>query len=91
MADDAGRPAPEELILFEKDAETKIATITVNRPDRLNAITVAARHRFSDLVHRANVDDQVKVLIAQPGEELRAKVEAAVRRCPRQALTLVNG
>jgi ferredoxin len=36
-------------------------------------------------------DDQVKVLIAQPGEELRAKVEAAVRRCPRQALTLVNG
>jgi len=36
-------------------------------------------------------DDQVEILIQQPGEELRAKVEAAVRRCPRQALALLNG
>jgi ferredoxin len=35
-------------------------------------------------------DDQVRVLVDQPGEALRAKVEAAVRRCPRQALTLVE-
>jgi enoyl-CoA hydratase/carnithine racemase len=63
VADDAERPAPEELILYEKDPETRIATITVNRPDRLNAITTPARHRFSDLVHRANVDDEVKVLV----------------------------
>jgi len=35
-------------------------------------------------------DDQVKVLIECPGPDLRAKVEAAVRRCPRQALSLTD-
>ena len=35
-------------------------------------------------------DDQVKVLVERPGEALRAKVEAAVRRCPRQALAVVD-
>jgi ferredoxin len=35
-------------------------------------------------------DDQARLLIERPGEELRAKVEEAVRRCPRQALKLVD-
>lgn len=35
-------------------------------------------------------DDRAHLLIAEPGEDLRAKVEAAVRRCPRQALALEN-
>jgi ferredoxin len=35
-------------------------------------------------------DDQVEVLVERPGEALHAKVEAAVRRCPRQALALVD-
>ena len=35
-------------------------------------------------------DDLARVLIERPGEELRAKVEEAVRRCPRQALKLVE-
>ena len=63
MADNVKRPSAEEIILYEKDPKTKIATITVNRPDKHNAMTIAARHRFSDLVHRANVDDDVKVLV----------------------------
>jgi enoyl-CoA hydratase/carnithine racemase len=63
MADDATRPPPEEIVLYEKDPATKIATITLNRPDQLNAPTIAARHRFADLVLRANVDDDVKVLV----------------------------
>jgi len=33
-------------------------------------------------------DDRARLLIANPGEDLRAKVEAAVRRCPRQALAI---
>ena len=33
-------------------------------------------------------DDQVRLLVEQPPEDLRAKVETAVRRCPRQALKL---
>jgi enoyl-CoA hydratase/carnithine racemase len=59
----APRPSAEEIVLYEKDPATKIATITIDRPDKHNAITIAARHRFSDLVHRANVDDEVKVLV----------------------------
>lgn len=60
---DAGRPSAEEIMRFEKDPATKIATITINRPDKHNAITIAARHRFADLIHRCNVDDDVKVLV----------------------------
>jgi len=33
-------------------------------------------------------DDQVRILVEQPDEALRAKVDRAVRRCPRNALTL---
>lgn len=63
MTDSIERPAAEEIVLYDKNIATKIATITINRPDKHNAITTAARHRFSDLVHRSNVDDDVKVLI----------------------------
>jgi ferredoxin len=35
-------------------------------------------------------DDRAHLLIEHPGEELRAKVEEAVRRCPRQAISIVN-
>jgi len=66
---DTGRPAPEDIVLYEKDPGTKIATITLNRPDALNAPTIAARHRFADLVLRANVDDDVKVLIIRGAGE----------------------
>jgi enoyl-CoA hydratase/carnithine racemase len=59
----AKRPAAEEVVLYEKDPATKIATITLNRPDHLNAPTVAARQRYAQLIHRANVDDEVKVLV----------------------------
>ena len=71
MAAGSERPAPEEIVLYEKDPSTKIATITLNRPDRLNGPTAAARHRYADLVHRANVDDEVKVLVIRgAGEHL---------------------
>ncbi|CAN7598734.1 enoyl-CoA hydratase/isomerase family protein [Phenylobacterium sp. LjRoot219] len=65
MADAAKQPSAEEIVLYEKDPKAKIATITLNRPDQLNAPTIAARQRFADLVHRANVDDDVKVLIVR--------------------------
>jgi ferredoxin len=35
-------------------------------------------------------DDQVRVLVAQPPADLESQVEAAVRRCPRQAIALVR-
>jgi enoyl-CoA hydratase/carnithine racemase len=57
------RPSPEEIILYDKDPTTKIATITFNRPEFLNAPTTAARLRYADLLHGANVDDDVRVVV----------------------------
>ena len=62
---DVHTPPAEEIVLYEKDPKTKIATITLARPDRLNAPTVDARLRYADLLHRANIDDDVKVLIVR--------------------------
>jgi enoyl-CoA hydratase len=59
----AKMPPPEEVVLYEKDPKTKIATITFNRPSDLNAVGYQARLRYSKLIHRANVDDDVKVLV----------------------------
>src|SRR4051812_5189695 len=65
------RPPPEEIVLYDKDPETKIATITFNRPDHLNAPTSAARLRYADLLRGATVDDDVKVVIIRGvGEDL---------------------
>jgi enoyl-CoA hydratase/carnithine racemase len=60
---DSERPSAEEIILYEKDPKTKIATMTLNRPEYLNAPTAAARLRYADLLHAANIDDDVKVLV----------------------------
>jgi enoyl-CoA hydratase len=57
------RPTPEEMVRYDKDPRSRIATITLDRPDDLNAMTIGAAHRFADLVDQANVDDQVKVLV----------------------------
>jgi len=65
------RPAPEEIVLYDKDPATKIATITFNRPDHLNAPTSAARLRYADLLRGATVDDDVKVVVIRGvGEDL---------------------
>ncbi len=60
---DADVPPPEEIIRYEKDVETRIATITIDRPDRLNAPTIGARKRYGDLIFKASLDDDVKVLV----------------------------
>src|SRR5215475_6445338 len=57
------RPSAEEIILYAKDPKTKIATITFNRPEFLNAPTAAARLRYADLLRGATVDDDVKVVV----------------------------
>ncbi len=35
-------------------------------------------------------DDRAHLRVQNPGEDLRAKIEAAVRRCPRQALAIAD-
>ncbi len=39
-------------------------------------------------VFKVDEEDNLHILQESPSEELRAKVEAAVRLCPRQALSL---
>jgi enoyl-CoA hydratase len=59
------QPDPEDVLLYDKDPSTKIATITFNRPEQLNAPTIAMRLRYAQLLHVANVDDDVKVLVVR--------------------------
>ena len=39
-------------------------------------------------VFKVDDDDNLHILVENPGEDLRKKVEEAVRLCPRQALQL---
>ena len=41
-------------------------------------------------VFRVGEDDQVVLLMERPPESLRARVEQAVRLCPRQALRILE-
>jgi enoyl-CoA hydratase len=57
------RKEAEKHVLYEKDKATKIATITFNRLDKHNTATIGMRARFGELVFKANIDDDVKVLV----------------------------
>ena len=54
-----------EFIEYRKDRKTRIAYLTLNRPDHYNATTVGMRLLYGDLIHRANIDDDVKVLVVR--------------------------
>jgi enoyl-CoA hydratase len=60
---DPSFPPPEEIIRYSKDPATRIATITIDRPDQLNVPTIGARRRYADLIFKASIDDDVKVLV----------------------------
>jgi enoyl-CoA hydratase len=60
-------------IKYEKDKENKIAYLTFNRPESLNATTVGMRQLYADYVFKSNVDDDVKVLVIRgEGDHLGA-------------------
>jgi len=63
MAGKEERPSAEDIVLYDKDPDTKIATITLDRADELNAMTIDAQHRYADLIRHASIDDDVKVLV----------------------------
>ncbi|GAA0303995.1 enoyl-CoA hydratase/isomerase family protein [Sphingomonas oligophenolica] len=52
-----------QFVRYEKDKATKIATITFDRPEKANTTTIGMRLLFGELVHKANIDDDVKVLV----------------------------
>lgn len=53
----------EQHVLYEKDPTTKIATITFDRLSKHNTATIGMRARFAELVFKANIDNDVKVLV----------------------------
>jgi enoyl-CoA hydratase len=50
-----------ETLLYE--VQDRIARITLNRPDRLNAINAHTGHELRDAVAQANADDAVHVIV----------------------------
>ena len=50
-----------ETILYE--VSENILTITLNRPDKLNAFTIAMLNELLDAFDRADADDEVLSLI----------------------------
>jgi len=67
----------ESEILVEKDTETKIATITFNRPEKYNALGTAGWKRVSSLMPKLEADDDVKlVIIRGNGEHLGSGFDA---------------
>ncbi len=53
----------EQYIRFEKDRENRIATITFDRPEAQNATSLGMRQVYADIIHKCNVDDDVKVVV----------------------------
>jgi len=50
-----------ETILY--DVDQYVATVTLNRPDRLNAITSQLEHELLDAMQTADVSDDVRVVV----------------------------
>lgn len=52
-----------KYIRYDKDKANKIAYLTIDRPDAVNAMGTGMRLVYADLVFKANIDDDVKVLV----------------------------
>ncbi len=51
----------EDPVLYEVDGH--VATITLNRPDRMNAISVQMLQRLAEVLEQADLDEQVRVVL----------------------------
>jgi enoyl-CoA hydratase/carnithine racemase len=58
---ESGNAGQNDLVLW--DVSERIATITLNRPDRNNAFTTDMEHQYFDLLERAANDPEVRVII----------------------------
>ena len=71
MSAEEHREGARAHVRYEKDVERKIATLTFDRPERGNATTIGMRMLYADYLHRANIDDEVKVLVIRgEGQDL---------------------
>ena len=58
-----GEREKEEIIKYEKKG--KVCEITLNRPERINAICIGFPERLKELVERANKDDEIHVIVVK--------------------------
>ncbi|MBI4338713.1 MAG: enoyl-CoA hydratase/isomerase family protein [Chloroflexi bacterium] len=54
---------PYESVILEKNPETHIARLTLNRPERLNAINRQMGMELADAVENVALDDDMRVLV----------------------------
>ena len=87
--------APQQ-VLFEKSADG-IARITLNRPEKHNAMTVPMRARLMELIHRCEEDESVKVIVIAgngksfcSGNEINEDWGQRVPGQKRMSLTMAN-
>ena len=85
-----------EQVLFEKSA-SGIARITLNRPEKHNAMTVPMRARIMNLVHQCEEDDEIRVIVLSgngnsffSGTEINEDWGQRVPGQKRMSLTMAN-
>src|SRR6201990_3734593 len=54
---------PEDVVLYETDEKVRI--ITLNRPDKLNAISAELQRKLTDAFARADADAETSVVLLQ--------------------------
>jgi enoyl-CoA hydratase/carnithine racemase len=54
--------APDQ-VRYEVDRDARVAYVTLNRPEKHNALSVPMRDRITDLVAEANRDQNVRVIV----------------------------
>lgn len=61
-----GKDAEPDLVISR---DGRVATVLLNRPDKLNAMTIAMDRRMNELAHEINNDDEIRsVLLTGAGE-----------------------
>lgn len=86
----------EQQVLFEQSADG-IARITLNRPEKHNAMTVPMRARLMALIHGCDQDDAVRVIVVAgngksfcSGNEINEDWGQRVPGHKRMSLTMAN-
>lgn len=63
LSDRISMEGADELVLYDRNPQTGVATITLNRPEKLNAMNVPMRERIKERIHEVNCDDEIRVVI----------------------------
>ncbi|MCB0007222.1 MAG: enoyl-CoA hydratase/isomerase family protein, partial [Anaerolineales bacterium] len=52
-----------ETLLYEKDPDDKFVVVTINRPDKLNALSKTVVHELNQAVAQAVADENVNAML----------------------------